>query len=217
MSLFSIRSKNSSANPSYSKSNGKREVKPTIEAQEIVEDQEVSLSLSTQSQAKHCKLAKKREEMGYLLLEIAEEGLLKIKSLLSGGNNISERGIQQIIENTVFQGKKILSDKEGHQEFLKYFPDFQIEEEGECRLAPNLSSACLKIADDLDHAYRYIEKIEHLLQEKKKLIIKQLEVFELYDHIDQHLKVAADNLSKNNTLSLKIQTDYFTQSLLKII
>jgi len=221
MGLFSIKSRSdSSQHPPYSNQNTKKDKE---DLKELGPDKgisaEVSISHSLRAKIKQGQLFRKKTELGFTLLEMAEEGIKNIKTVMETEKDFNEvkRIIEEICENTIFSGKRILNNKEGHQEFLKYFSDFEINAPGDCKFAPNLSPECLKLEDGLKNALGYLEKQENLIKEKKEAVINELSKHKVSLEFSTALEKAKDDLSKNKYLGVKSQTDFFTQDLLKII
>ena len=221
MGLFSIKSRSdSSQHPPYSNQNTKKDKE---DLKELGPDKgisaEVSISHSLRAKIKQGQLFRKKAELGFTLLEMAEEGIKNIKTVMETEKDFNEvkRIIEEICENTIFSGKRILNNKEGHQEFLKYFSDFEINAPGDCKFAPNLSPECLKLEDGLKNALGYLEKQENLIKEKKEAVINELSKHKVSLEFSTALEKAKDDLSKNKYLGVKSQTDFFTQDLLKII
>jgi hypothetical protein len=222
MSLFSIKSRSdSSQHPPYSNQNTKGK-----DQEEIIGplpdkgvSAEVFISNSLKAKIKKGQLFRKKAEMGFTLLEMAENGIKNIKTVIETEKdfNVVKRNIEEICENTIFLGKKILKNKEGHQEFLKYFPDFEINAPGDCKFAPNLSPECLNLADGLKNALEYLEKQENLIREKKEAVINELSKNKVSLEFSTTLENAKENITKNKDLGIKLQTDFFTQDLLKVI
>jgi hypothetical protein len=222
MGLFSIKSRSdSSQHPPYSNRNTKGKDKEDLK--ELGPDKgisaEVSISHSLRAKIKQGQLFRKKAEMGFTLLEIAENGIKNIKTVIETEKDFNEvkRIIEEICEKTIFSGKRILDKKEGHQEFLKYFSDFEINAPGDCKYAPNLSPECLNLEDGLKNALGYLEKQENLIKEKKEAVINELSKHKVSLEFSTTLENAKENISKNKDLGIKLQTDFFTQDLLKVI
>jgi hypothetical protein len=220
MGLFSIKSRSdSSHHPPYSNLTHKNKEKNIIVVPESGNSAEVSISDFLKARIKQKQLIRKKSEKAFILLEIVEIGLKDIRSVIETEKDLNEakKIIENICENTTFEGKKLLDNKEGHQEFLKYFPDFEIEAEGECKFAPNLSPSCLKIANGFNHALECVLKHEKLVQEKKESILNTLGNNQKGTEVSSLIKKITDDLSNNQELGIKSQADSFTQELLKII
>ncbi len=222
MGLFSIKSRSdSSQHPPYSNKNAKGKDKGELKEEEPDKgiSAEVSISHSLKAKIKQGQLFRKKAELGFTLLEMAEDGIKNIKTVIETEKDFNEvkRIIEEICKNTIFSGKRILDSKEGHQEFLKYFPGFEINALGDCKYAPNLSPECLNLEDGFKNALGYLEKQENLIKEKKEAVIKELSNYKVSPEFSTSLEKAKDDLSKNKYLGVKSQTDLFTQDLLKII
>jgi hypothetical protein len=221
MGLFSIKSRSDSSHyPPFSNQHQKEKKQEELSDKNITgPSAEVNISDSLRIRIKQERLLRKKAEEGFSLLQLAEEGLKNIKEIVSSEKNFEEvkKKIEDICENTSYAGKKILDHKEGHQEFLKYFPDFQIDVPDECKFAPNLSPSCLKLNGGIEYALEFLTKQENLIKEKKELILKELDLKKDLLDISQLLRNTSENLSKNKDLGIKLQTDSFAQDLLKII
>ncbi len=221
MGLFSIKSRSDSSHYSPFSKQQQKEKKMEEAKERIIAgpSAEVSISDSLKIKIKQERFLRKKAEEGFSLLQLAEEGLRNIKEIISEEKNFDEirKKIEEICESTTFEGKKILNNKEGHQEFLKYFQDFQIDAPDECKFVPNLTSSCLKLENGTDFALKFIGKQESLIKEKKELIKKELGKDEIQQDISLLLQKTSENLSKNKDLGIKSQSDFFTQDLLKLI
>ncbi len=218
MGLFTIKSRSDSSHqPPFNGQNQKRQNKEEIQ---VLPDKgiatEVNISNTLKTKLRLSKLSRKKAETGFNLLEMAEEGIKNIKSAIETEKDFEKlrEQIELICKNTTFQGKKIL-DRDGHQEFLKYFSTFEIKAPDECRFAPNLSPFCLKLNDGL--ALDFLKKHEDLFKEKKISIIEELNQNRPLGNFSEILEKAKIDISKNQEVGLKSQTDLFTQDLLKII
>jgi hypothetical protein len=221
MGLFSIKNRSDSSHyPPFSNQQQREKKQEELNEKNIVgPSSEVSISDSLRIKIKQERLLRKKAEEGFSLLQLAQEGLKNIKEIIVNEKNFEEvkKKIEEICESTTYAGKKILDHKEGHQEFLKYFPDFQIDAPFECRFVPNLSPSCLKLENGNKEALLFIEKQENLINEKKDLILKELVNETFPSDISSLLDKTTDNLLRNKDLGIKIQSDFFTQDLLKII
>ena len=221
MGLFSIKSRSDSSHyPPFSNQQQKEKKQEDLPDKNITGPcAEVSISDSLRIKIKQERFLRKKAEEGVSLLQLAEEGLKNIKEIIANEKNFDDirRKIEEICENTTYAGKKILDQKEGHQEFLKYFPDFQIDAPGECKFVPNLSASCLQLESGNEAALLFIEKQVQLIKEKKDLILKELIKAEIPSGISSLLEKTTESLSENKDLGIKTQSDFFTQDLLKII
>lgn len=222
MGLFSIKSRSDSSHyPPFSNQHQKEKKKEDglgLKNEQLAST-EVTISGSLKAKLKAEQFLRKKVEDGVSLLQLAEEGLKNIKEIISNEKNFDEvrKKIEEICETTTFGGKKILDNKEGHQEFLKYFSDFQIDAPDECKFAPNLSPSCLKLNSGIEYALEFLTKQENLVKEKKELILNDLDLKANLSDISQLLRKTSENLSNNQDLGIKSQTELFTKDLLKII
>lgn len=221
MGLFSIKSRSDSSHyPPFSNQQQREKKQDDLSDKNITgPSTEVNISDSLRIRIKQERLLRKKTEEGFSLLQLAQEGLKNIKEIIVNEKNFDEvkKKIEEICESTTYAGRKILNHKEGHQEFLKYFPDFQIDAPGECKFVPNLSSSCLKLENGNEAALLFIEKQELLIKEKKDLILKEFIKIEDTSGISSLLEKTTENLLRNRDLGIKTQSDLFTQELLKII
>ncbi|MFI5391370.1 MAG: hypothetical protein ACHQYQ_08420, partial [Bacteriovoracales bacterium] len=88
---------------------------------------------------------------------------------------------------------------------------------GDCKFVPNLSPECLNLEDGLKNALGYLQKQENLIKEKKEAVINELSKNKISPEFSTTLENAKENISKNKDLGIKLQTDFFTQDLLKVI
>jgi len=221
MGLFSIKSRSDSSHyPPFSNQNQREKKQEELNDKTIVgPSAEVNISDSLRIRIKQERLLRKKTEEGFSLLQLAQEGLQNIKDVIENEKNFEEvkKKIVEICESTTYAGKKILDPKEGHQEFLKYFSDFQIDAPLECKFVPNLSFSCLKLENGNEAALLFIEKQVQLIKEKKDLILKDLNKVAIPSGISSLLEKTTESLSENKDLGIKTQSDFFTQEVLKII